>query len=188
LGKIAHFSYFNPTGFFVKRDKLLSKLIKLKYENIKFKKKNVKRDMSKSKPDDKILKTPSKSHENIPLNEFLWDRDRDQEARMVEDMAWDPHLALTTPTSSSTGSSALEEEGEEPVLSTVRILGPEEPVRLERPAVNKNNRKREVVGRAAVDKNSAAEDIAEDGGEKGAKSSCYKDFTPYLPEIKVCQI
>jgi hypothetical protein len=28
-------SYYTPTGFFVKRDKLLSQLIKFKYENIK---------------------------------------------------------------------------------------------------------------------------------------------------------
>jgi hypothetical protein len=35
LGKTAHFSCNNPAGFFVKRDKLLSKLIKFKYENIK---------------------------------------------------------------------------------------------------------------------------------------------------------
>jgi hypothetical protein len=33
-----HFSYYNPAGFFfVKRDKLLSKLIKFKNDNIKFK-------------------------------------------------------------------------------------------------------------------------------------------------------
>jgi hypothetical protein len=35
LGKMAHFSYYNPPGFFVKRHKLLSKLIKFKYENKK---------------------------------------------------------------------------------------------------------------------------------------------------------
>jgi hypothetical protein len=45
LVKMAHFSYYNPAGIFVKRDKLLSKLIKFKYENIKLKKKNVKRNM-----------------------------------------------------------------------------------------------------------------------------------------------
>jgi hypothetical protein len=32
-------SYYTYTGFFVKRDKLLNKLIKFKYESIKFKKK-----------------------------------------------------------------------------------------------------------------------------------------------------
>jgi hypothetical protein len=32
---MAHFSYYNPAVFFVKRDEILSKLIKFKYENIK---------------------------------------------------------------------------------------------------------------------------------------------------------
>jgi hypothetical protein len=36
---MAHFSYYNPAGFFVKRDKLSSKMMKFKYEDIKFKKK-----------------------------------------------------------------------------------------------------------------------------------------------------
>jgi hypothetical protein len=39
LGEMVHFSYYNPAGVFVEHDKLLSKLIKFKYENIKFKKK-----------------------------------------------------------------------------------------------------------------------------------------------------
>jgi hypothetical protein len=38
LGKMAHFSCYNPACFFVKRDKLLSKLIKFKYKNIQLKK------------------------------------------------------------------------------------------------------------------------------------------------------
>jgi hypothetical protein len=42
LGKMAHFFYFTfilyPYWVFVKRDKLLSRLIKFKYENIKLKK------------------------------------------------------------------------------------------------------------------------------------------------------
>jgi hypothetical protein len=32
LGKPAHFSYYNPAVFFVKRDEILNKLIKFKYE------------------------------------------------------------------------------------------------------------------------------------------------------------
>jgi hypothetical protein len=42
---MAHVSYYNPAGFSGKGDKLLSKLIKFKYENIKYNKKNVKRNM-----------------------------------------------------------------------------------------------------------------------------------------------
>jgi hypothetical protein len=32
LGKLAHFSYYNPAVFFVKRDEILNKLIKFKNE------------------------------------------------------------------------------------------------------------------------------------------------------------
>jgi hypothetical protein len=55
-------------GFFVKRDKLLSKLIKFKYENIKYKKKMRSGTCLTSKLYDTIIKTPLKSHETIPVN------------------------------------------------------------------------------------------------------------------------
>jgi hypothetical protein len=51
-----------PYWIFVKRDKLLSKKIKFKYENIKLKK-----SCLTSKLYDKIIKMASKSHETIPL-------------------------------------------------------------------------------------------------------------------------
>jgi hypothetical protein len=35
---MAHFSYYNPAVFVVKRDEILSKLIKFQYENMKLKK------------------------------------------------------------------------------------------------------------------------------------------------------
>jgi hypothetical protein len=34
---MAHFSYYNPAVFFVKRDEIVSKLLKFKYESIKLK-------------------------------------------------------------------------------------------------------------------------------------------------------
>jgi hypothetical protein len=54
-------------GIFVKRDKLLSKKIKFKYEYIKFKKRMTSGSCLTSKLYDKIIKMPSKSHETIPL-------------------------------------------------------------------------------------------------------------------------
>jgi hypothetical protein len=57
-----------PYWIFVKRDKLLSKKIKYKYENIKFKKKRIPSGRCPtSKLWDKIIKRPSISHETIPL-------------------------------------------------------------------------------------------------------------------------
>jgi hypothetical protein len=53
---------------FVKRDKILSKKIKYKYENIKLKKRMPSGRCLTSKLYDKIIKMPSKSHETIPLN------------------------------------------------------------------------------------------------------------------------
>jgi hypothetical protein len=64
---MAHFSYYNPAGFFVKRVRLLSKLIKFKYENKKLKKRMSSGSCLISKLYDKIIKMPSKYHENIPL-------------------------------------------------------------------------------------------------------------------------
>jgi hypothetical protein len=55
-----------PYWIFAKRDKLLSKKIKFKYENMKLKKKNVQRSLT-SKLYDKFIKMPSKSHETIPF-------------------------------------------------------------------------------------------------------------------------
>jgi hypothetical protein len=43
------FTFVLPYWVFVKRDKLLSQLIKFKYQNIKFLKKNVKRNMANIK-------------------------------------------------------------------------------------------------------------------------------------------
>jgi hypothetical protein len=57
-----------PYWIFVKRDKLLSKKIKFKYENIKFKKRMYSGSCLTSKLYDKIIKMPSKSHETILLN------------------------------------------------------------------------------------------------------------------------
>jgi hypothetical protein len=56
-----------PYWIFVKRDKLLSKNIKYKYENIKLKKRMPSGSCLTSKLYDKIIKMPSKSHETIPL-------------------------------------------------------------------------------------------------------------------------
>jgi hypothetical protein len=108
---------------------------------------------------------------------------------MVEDMAWDPHLALANNTIRS--DVGEEEEEEEPVLASVRILGPEEPVLLERPAVNKH--RNPEMARVVVTSEKRESSTGEDSGAgsteeevgKTTKSSCYQDFTPYLPEIKV---
>jgi hypothetical protein len=43
---MTHFSYHNPAVFFVKHDKLLSKLIKYKYESIKLKKKGCEAELA----------------------------------------------------------------------------------------------------------------------------------------------
>jgi hypothetical protein len=56
-----------PYWIFVKRDNLLSKKIKFKYENIKSKKTVSSGNCLTSKLYDKIIKMPSKSHESIPL-------------------------------------------------------------------------------------------------------------------------
>jgi hypothetical protein len=62
---------YNPdlVGEFIpnKRDKLLSKKIKFKYENIKSKKRMSSGSCITSKLYDKIIKMSSKSHETIPL-------------------------------------------------------------------------------------------------------------------------
>jgi hypothetical protein len=55
-----------PYWIFVKRDKLLSKTIKFKYENINLKKCPAEVFLT-SKLYDKIIKMSSKSHETIPL-------------------------------------------------------------------------------------------------------------------------
>jgi hypothetical protein len=60
-----------PYWIFVKRDKLLNKKIKFKYENIKFKKMSSGSCLT-SKLYDKIIKMPSKSHENIPLSPAIF--------------------------------------------------------------------------------------------------------------------
>jgi hypothetical protein len=69
---MAHFfNFFHtiPLLDFVKRDKLLSKNIKFKYESIKFKKKRMSSGSClTSKLCDRIIKMPSKSHETNPLN------------------------------------------------------------------------------------------------------------------------
>jgi hypothetical protein len=70
---MAHFfpSIFTlyPYWIFVKLDKLLSKKIKFKYENIKLKKRMSSGGCLTSKLYDKIIKMPPKSHETIPLNQ-----------------------------------------------------------------------------------------------------------------------
>jgi hypothetical protein len=60
-----------PYWSFVKRDKLLSKKIKYKYENIKLKKRMPSGSSLTSKLYDKIIKMPYKSHETIPLTIIL---------------------------------------------------------------------------------------------------------------------
>jgi hypothetical protein len=61
----------HPYWIFVKRDNLLSKKIKFKYENIKLKK-NSSGSCLTSKLHDKIIKMPSKPHETIPLSTTQW--------------------------------------------------------------------------------------------------------------------
>jgi hypothetical protein len=66
--RIFYFTFIlYPYWVFVKRDKCLSQLIKFKYDNIKFKKSGSGTCLT-SKLYDKIIKTPSKSHETIPSN------------------------------------------------------------------------------------------------------------------------
>jgi hypothetical protein len=61
-----------PYWVFIKRDKLLSLVIKFKYKNIKFKI-MWSRTCLTCKLNDKAIKTPSKSHETIPLRSSeLW--------------------------------------------------------------------------------------------------------------------
>jgi hypothetical protein len=59
--------YYYAYWIFVMCDKLLSKLIEFKYENIKLKISSG--SCLTSKLSDKIIKMPSKSHETIPLRE-----------------------------------------------------------------------------------------------------------------------
>jgi hypothetical protein len=70
-------------------------------------------------------------------------RDRDQEARMVEDVFWDPHLVLTP-------GEEENEDGKTCIagLQQVEILGPEDPVRLLRPeGSGRTGVSQEAVGR-----------------------------------------
>jgi hypothetical protein len=62
-----YFTLLYPYWVFVKRDKLLSQLIKFKYENIKLKKKIVKRNMP-PKLYDKITKNATKISWDYPFN------------------------------------------------------------------------------------------------------------------------
>jgi hypothetical protein len=59
-----------PYWIFVKRDKLLGKKIKYKYENIKLKKRMSSGSCLTSKLYYKIIKMPSKYHETIPLRQI----------------------------------------------------------------------------------------------------------------------
>jgi hypothetical protein len=59
-----------PYWIFVKRDKLLSKMIKFKYEKLTNKRMSIGSCVT-SKLYDKIIKMPSKSHETIPLKQWL---------------------------------------------------------------------------------------------------------------------
>jgi len=142
-------------------------------------------------------------------------RDRDQEARMVEDVFWDPHLVLT----SDDGEEDIQDESAISLQHQVEILGPEDPVRLLRlealgrsqevgvhslrnqeagvlgegsqkaAAGSRGRGSPEVAGCNGRSQNAAAKKAtgaAWDGDtSEAAVLRPHRGFTPYPPEIKV---